>query len=193
MIGWTLSRALLNLVGFAYPAYSSFKALRSPSVEDDQQWLTYWVVYGFFSVFEYWLDLFISWFPFYYEIKLLFVVWLQFPGVNGAKFIYDTVIAPQLAAKEQDIDKALAELFQVILNKIKQLPALVYQLSQKGVSEVVRTQILPKLDATLVTAANTSVTSSAPAAVESATTSASQTPTEADDLYSDSDAINKDD
>ncbi|KAF8885224.1 hypothetical protein CPB84DRAFT_1788454, partial [Gymnopilus junonius] len=41
-----------NLVGWGLPAYLSFKAIESPSPHDDVQWLTYWVVFGFFNFLE---------------------------------------------------------------------------------------------------------------------------------------------
>ncbi|XP_072804202.1 receptor expression-enhancing protein 6 isoform X3 [Vicugna pacos] len=62
---------LCNLIGFVYPAYASIKAIESPSKEDDTVWLTYWVVYGLFGLAEFFSDLLLSWFPFYYAGKPL--------------------------------------------------------------------------------------------------------------------------
>ena len=49
---------------------SSIKAIESIKKEDDTQWLTYWVVYGVFSIAESFSDIFLSWFPFYYAGKV---------------------------------------------------------------------------------------------------------------------------
>lgn len=32
--------------------YASVRAIESPSTLDDQQWLTYWVLYSFITLFE---------------------------------------------------------------------------------------------------------------------------------------------
>lgn len=46
------------------------KAIESPCKEDDTKWLTYWVVYGVFSLGEFFSDIFLYWFPFYYAFKV---------------------------------------------------------------------------------------------------------------------------
>jgi receptor expression-enhancing protein 5/6 len=43
---------LVNIAGFIIPSYYSLNALFSASKVDDTQWLTYWVVYAFLTVFE---------------------------------------------------------------------------------------------------------------------------------------------
>jgi receptor expression-enhancing protein 5/6 len=35
-----------------YPLYASIKAIESPFKEDDQLWLTYWLLYSFVSLLE---------------------------------------------------------------------------------------------------------------------------------------------
>lgn len=46
------------------------KAIESTNKEDDTKWLTYWVVYGIFSLAEFFSDIFLYWFPFYYAFKV---------------------------------------------------------------------------------------------------------------------------
>lgn len=60
----------------------SIKAIESNNKEDDTKWLTYWVVYGLFSVAEFFSDIFLFWFPFYYAGKVrclskyFFILWV---------------------------------------------------------------------------------------------------------------------
>ena len=51
--------------------YFRIKAIESATKDDDTKWLTYWVVYGVFSVAEFFADIFLSWFPFYYIGKVM--------------------------------------------------------------------------------------------------------------------------
>lgn len=49
---------------------SRVKAIESPAKEDDTVWLTYWVVYALFGLVEFFSDLLLFWFPFYYAGKV---------------------------------------------------------------------------------------------------------------------------
>ncbi|GJN22272.1 hypothetical protein PR202_gb09826 [Eleusine coracana subsp. coracana] len=40
------------VVSLAYPLCASVRAIETKSAVDDQQWLTYWVLYSFITLFE---------------------------------------------------------------------------------------------------------------------------------------------
>ncbi|XP_027009332.1 receptor expression-enhancing protein 6-like [Tachysurus fulvidraco] len=102
---------LCNLIGFAYPAYASVKAIESRNKEDDTQWLTYWVVYGLFSVGEFFSDIFLFWFPFYYAGKCVFLLWCMAPvSWNGSQLIYTRVVRPFFLQHEAAIDSVVKDL-----------------------------------------------------------------------------------
>ncbi|XP_066469661.1 receptor expression-enhancing protein 5 [Tiliqua scincoides] len=102
---------LCNLIGFVYPAYISIKAIESPNKDDDTQWLTYWVVYGIFSLVEFFSDLFLSWFPFYYMMKCGFLLWCMSPSpANGAELLYHRIIRPVFLKHEKQVDSVMQDL-----------------------------------------------------------------------------------
>ncbi|CAI5712571.1 unnamed protein product [Peronospora destructor] len=98
---------VVGLVGFIYPAYVSFKAINTPGTVDDTQWLTYWVVYAFFNLTESITNLLLSWIPFYFFLKIAFLVWSYHPSTQGSKVIYNSLIKPYVAPHVGQIDSAL--------------------------------------------------------------------------------------
>ncbi|XP_053191325.1 receptor expression-enhancing protein 6-like [Scomber japonicus] len=102
---------LCNLIGFVYPAYFSIKAIESNNKDDDTQWLTYWVVYGVFSIVEAFSDIFLSWFPFYYAGKCLFLIWCMAPvSWNGSAMLYSRVIRPFFLKHQAAMDNMVSDL-----------------------------------------------------------------------------------
>ncbi|TDL22281.1 hypothetical protein BD410DRAFT_255574 [Rickenella mellea] len=83
----SLASPVSNLIGWALPAYLSFKAIESPGQQDDVQWLTYWVVFGFFNFLEsFALGLVLYYFRWYFAFKTVFVLWLQLPAFRVSSF-----------------------------------------------------------------------------------------------------------
>jgi len=96
---------ICNAIGFAYPAYASFKALETNQREDDTKWLTYWVVYGFLSMLEFFSDILLSWFPLYWLAKCLLLLWCFAPVQwNGSNIIYNQIIRPLFLKYQSDAD-----------------------------------------------------------------------------------------
>ncbi|GFN20426.1 ER membrane protein DP1/Yop1 [Aspergillus tubingensis] len=86
---------LVNLAGFLIPGYYSLNALFTAGKADDTQWLTYWVVYAFFTVVESAISA-PYWFPFYYIFKFALVLWMSLPQTNGAQIVFHSFIQPVL-------------------------------------------------------------------------------------------------
>eukprot|EP00921_Rhytidocystis_pertsovi_P007798 GHVQ01012947.1.p1 GENE.GHVQ01012947.1~~GHVQ01012947.1.p1 ORF type:complete len:227 (+),score=11.69 GHVQ01012947.1:497-1177(+) len=109
IFGWG-GGLICDLVGFLYPAWMSFKAIETPAREDDKLWLTYWVVYAFFSIVEYFIDSILFWLPFYYVIKLGFLLYLCLPWTKGAEVVYNAFVRPQLVKHQSAIEGAVSSL-----------------------------------------------------------------------------------
>ncbi|KAJ7630312.1 TB2/DP1, HVA22 family-domain-containing protein [Roridomyces roridus] len=93
-----LAAFISNLVGWGLPAYLSFKAIETPSPQDDIQWLTYWVVFGFFNFLEsFALRIVLYYLPWYFAFKTIFILWLQLPAFKGARTVYISLLKPVLA------------------------------------------------------------------------------------------------
>ncbi|KAH8664282.1 membrane biogenesis protein [Xylariales sp. PMI_506] len=95
---------LTNFAGFVIPGYYSMQALFTATKSDDTQWLTYWVVFAFFtfllvsnimitSVLESLINV-VYWFPFYFTFKFVFLLWLSLPVFGGAQIIFRSFLQP---------------------------------------------------------------------------------------------------
>ncbi|XP_052828650.1 receptor expression-enhancing protein 2 isoform X2 [Octopus bimaculoides] len=96
------------IFGTLYPAYASYKAVRTRNVREYVKWMMYWIVFALFTSFETFSDCILSWLPFYYEIKIVFVLWLLSPVTKGSSFLYRKFVHPQLIKREKEIDDYLA-------------------------------------------------------------------------------------
>ncbi|KAG5831131.1 receptor expression-enhancing protein 3-like isoform X1 [Anguilla anguilla] len=109
MVSWIISRAVVLIFGTLYPAYYSYKAVKSKNVKEYVRWMMYWIVFALYTVVETITDLSLSWFPLYYELKIAFVVWLLSPYTRGASLIYRKFLHPLLSSKEREIDDYIVQ------------------------------------------------------------------------------------
>lgn len=82
--------------------------------------MMYWIVFALFTCAETFTDVFLSWcvsrqqalrsisivgflyrFPFYYEIKIILVIWLLSPATKGSSILYRKFVHPMLSSREQ--------------------------------------------------------------------------------------------
>lgn len=92
-------------------------ALESEGTGDDTKWLTYWVVYAFFGLFEFFSDMILGWFPFYWLAKVAFLIWCFNPLSNGSLVVYERFIRPVFLRNQKRIDKAMSSASGAVLSQ----------------------------------------------------------------------------
>ena len=96
---------LANLLGVLYPSFMSLFALETDQADDDKQWLTYWVVFGFITVIDQFAGVILHAIPFYYILKMILLVWLFHPSTMGAGAVYDNIVYPFWKEHEGKIEE----------------------------------------------------------------------------------------
>ncbi|KAJ0003077.1 hypothetical protein NQD34_008226 [Periophthalmus magnuspinnatus] len=109
MVSWMISRMVVLAFGTLYPAYSSYKAVKTKNVKEYVKWMMYWIVFALFTTAETLTDMLLSWFPFYFELKIAFVIWLLSPYTKGSSVLYRKFVHPTLSNKEKEIDDYIAQ------------------------------------------------------------------------------------
>ncbi|KAE8628809.1 hypothetical protein XENTR_v10000235 [Xenopus tropicalis] len=109
MVSWLISRLVVLIFGTLYPAYFSYKAVKSKDIKEYVKWMMYWIIFALFMTVETFTDLFLCWFPFYYELKIAFVAWLLSPYTKGSSLLYRKFVHPTLSSKEKEIDECLLQ------------------------------------------------------------------------------------
>ncbi|KXN85679.1 HVA22-like protein h [Leucoagaricus sp. SymC.cos] len=78
----------------------------------------YWSVVGAFVAFEYTAEWLISWLPFYWEVKTLFLLYLALPQTQasprlilrqGSTYIYAAYLQPFFVQNEADLDEGIVQ------------------------------------------------------------------------------------
>uniref|UniRef100_A0A7N0R9Z6 HVA22-like protein n=2 Tax=Kalanchoe fedtschenkoi TaxID=63787 RepID=A0A7N0R9Z6_KALFE len=112
MIGSFLTRGLVMLLGYAYPAFECYKTVEKnkPQIEELRFWCQYWILVAILTVTERIGDVFISWVPMYSEAKLAFYIYLWYPRTRGTTYVYYSFFKPYMEKHETEIDRSLLEL-----------------------------------------------------------------------------------
>jgi receptor expression-enhancing protein 1/2/3/4 len=107
MVSSLLARCVIVTIGTLYPAYRSYKSLINSDLREVVNCLRYWTVFAIFIACETITDVFLSWFPFYYWIKIIILLWIVSP--TGSTLLYKRFIQPLLKEREQEIDQLIKD------------------------------------------------------------------------------------
>ncbi|UJR26641.1 hypothetical protein I4U23_007958 [Adineta vaga] len=107
MVSSLLARCIIVTIGTLYPGYRSYKSLINSDLREVVNCLRYWIVFSIFIACETVTDILLSWFPFYYWIKIFVVLWMISPA--GSTVLYKRFVQPVLKEREQDIDQLLEQ------------------------------------------------------------------------------------
>lgn len=105
LIVGSLAQLVCNMIGFVYPCYASVRAVRSESKDDDTHWLIYWCCFASFSIVDFFAERILSWFPIYWLVKTIFLIYLSAPQTRGAIRIYKKVVLPVFKKIDEVLDK----------------------------------------------------------------------------------------
>ncbi|TBU47199.1 TB2/DP1, HVA22 family-domain-containing protein [Dichomitus squalens] len=123
MLFYLLFRIISATAAFLYPGYASYKTLsQRPANEADlERWLMYWSVLGCIVAVESVAEWLVSWLPFYYFFKTIFLLYLALPQTSGSAWLYQTQLRPFFSAHENQIDTALAQAKVYLYTSIQRL------------------------------------------------------------------------
>ncbi|XWS43360.1 hypothetical protein CRYUN_Cryun16bG0096400 [Craigia yunnanensis] len=112
MLGEFITRLLVLILGYAYPAFECFKTVEKNRVEIQELrfWCQYWILVAFLTVFERIADIFISWLPMYGELKLALLIYLWYPKTKGTSYVYDNLLRPYMTRNGSETDRKIQEL-----------------------------------------------------------------------------------
>ena len=128
-----------TIVGVTLPAYWSILSLEYYDYGDQKQWLTYWAIYGLFTFLDKFANFILRIFPFYFVVKILFLIWCFMPNTMGATFIFQKFVQPYFKIVQpkldQKIEKFLKEGKLRGRRKIKDIEKEINNINQKITGE----------------------------------------------------------
>ena len=130
MIGWPIFQFLSYPIAFLFPGYNSFKAVITKDGKDDTRWLCYWMSYSIIYFIETLFSLIVASFPFYYELKCAFLIYLQWDTARLAEKLYQKYLRSTLKKWEPSIDDFInkysqqaVEMHKTVRNKVAAVAA----------------------------------------------------------------------
>ena len=109
---------ITNLLGTLYPAFWTIKSIENNDLIEQQNWLTYWAVFSFFILLDMLSPIIIKFIPFYFIMKIMFLIWLFMPGTHGCQIIYKLIVKKIFRKYEERVDNVIHSVEEAINEKI---------------------------------------------------------------------------
>ena len=103
-----IGEILSDIVGSAIPTYYSIRAIKTNDTRDDTQLLAYWIIFGIMNVVEFWSGAILSLIPFYWFLKIIFLLYIGLPFTGGSIMIWKHFIEPVYDQLESRVVSAAA-------------------------------------------------------------------------------------
>ena len=105
---------ITNLVGTLYPAFWTIKSIEKDDLKEQRNWLTYWIVFGFFVLMDMFSPIIVKFIPIYFVMKIMLLIWLLMPGSYGCIFVYNLIVKKIIRKYENNLQKIVSNIEGII-------------------------------------------------------------------------------
>lgn len=103
---------ITNLIGTVYPTFWTIKSIESKDGKAIH-WLIYWIIFSSFILLDFFSGFVVKIIPFYFIMKICFLIWLQWPESKGCDIIFSYVINNIFESIEEELDEYVQEVKDV--------------------------------------------------------------------------------
>lgn len=107
---WALAK-VCKVFAIAYSLRNSLKILKGISsgkkciTESGYGVLMFWAIFGFFILWEQYLEYFVRWIPTYYYVKSFFIVLMALPKLKFTNFVFQNLVVKVIEKMHSSIDE----------------------------------------------------------------------------------------
>lgn len=125
---WVSYKLLKSFGNPIAPAITPFQnqkvAEKNPAIEDMTNLLHFWTVFAFLTLYEYYLEMFVFWMPFYYTFKFCLLCYLIFPETKGSTVVFTNFVLPYLAGLQDLLNSTIIPLLTLFACRVEYLVIL---------------------------------------------------------------------
>jgi hypothetical protein len=115
------------IVAILLPGYNTYQLIDHKQMEVNEErknMLIYWTCYTIYELVTVFTDFVLSWFPMYYTLKLMFVLYLQFPipyisDRPGAEILYERYLSKFMEENQERIEGNVERMYNYVKMSIE--------------------------------------------------------------------------